>query len=553
MNSLLELLAARRHQEGGYAAPGPGGNHRLLTFGELFETSGASARTLCGLLAGRSDGAHPFATAVLAVEDPLAFTTAFFAVMRAGLVPVPAPGRISDHHIHRRRLESLVASARPAVVVTEQGQIEAARTVLGAAGPLVVSAEELATGSPSARRGSEPSPDPVAYVQYTSGSTADPKPVALGHERVLAHLAQAARVYEESADCVSVNWVPLHHAMGLVTSVLRPLYSGYTSVILDPTDFVRAPERWMSALTRWRATHTSASDFGYALAARRAQDTGTLDLSRLRVARVSGEMIRAETLDAFTHAFAPAGFSRDAFCPSYGLAEATLTVTSSPVGQAPRIVTASRTAWRGGRFTPATDPGDALRLVSCGLPLDGTQVVILDAHGVPVAGPDQVGEVWISGPQVSDRPGPRISGLEGLHTGDSGFLHQGELVLVGRSAERFQVRGVNYYCTELESAVAAADPRFRPGRIAAFVSGSVEESQRLVIAAETGTDRPPSPAETAELSSLVVRTISREVGLSVQDVLILPAESLPLTASGKLQRGQCRSLFESRGLDGFTV
>jgi acyl-CoA synthetase (AMP-forming)/AMP-acid ligase II len=196
----------------------------------------------------------------------------------------------------------------------------------------------------------------------------------------MAELRLAAQVYEETTSSVAVHWVPLYHGMGLVCSILRPLYSGYTSVIVDSVEFLRRPLSWLEQLSAWRASHTSSPTFGYAFTAATPPDPSNLDLSSLRVARVSSEIVPHSTLRDFAEQFMKAGFAYSAFCPSYGLVEAMLAVTSCPVAEEPRLVTVSKSAFREGIGAVVGDDEeeehDVLHLISSGPPLPETTVRI---------------------------------------------------------------------------------------------------------------------------------------------------------------------------------
>ncbi|MET7369768.1 AMP-binding protein [Streptomyces sp. NPDC005566] len=486
----------------------------------------------------------------IVARDPLAFIEAFFGVLRAGLVPVPAPGMPHTHPGHARRLSGIIEASAPRAVVVDTPEAAAASVLTDC--PVLLLEEVRAAAAPV-----EPCAggvaDEVAYVQYTSGSLGAPQPVLLRQHHVLAHLAQAAEAFEETAESVSVGWVPLYHDMGLVTAVLRPLWSGYTSVLLDPFDFVRDPSSWPRAMSDWEATHTSAPDFGYALCTRKVPgDTGEYDLSRMRVARSAGEPVRATTMRSFAEKFREAGFAHSAFAPSYGLAEATLTVTTCPPGRPPRTRALSAAALRKGRVEESVAPADVQEVVSCGPPLRDTRVEILDPDTGAVLGPDLVGEVWISGPQVATSPdGHRVGGDLGHRTGDLGFRDGTELFLLGRAKERFQRAGENFYSVELEAAVAAADHRIRQGRTAVFAArlpGGEDPVPVVLAECRAETEREIDETAGRSLARSVVSALGRGMGLPVSVVWLVPAGTLPVTTSGKIRRGSCRDAFEENAM-----
>lgn len=546
-SSLLDVLDQRSADGlGTYLSYDVSGrDHRELTTRQLRQTSQAVAAGLYGLWLRRRPG-RPASHVLIVTQDPLSFIISFFATMRAGLVPVPGPSRPLAHRGHLQRLGSIIKSTLPLVTITDPETVASLAEILE---------RRVAVRDLDALTESGPVPlagvtvDPVAYVQYTSGSLAEPKPIRLRHRHVRGQLAQAAEAFEESREAAAVSWVPLHHDMGLVTGVLRPLWSGYTSVLIDPLDFVRDPAVWPRAMSEWRATHTSAPDFGYRLCARKTTDPGRFDLRPLRVARSAGEPVRAGTLRDFADAFAAAGFDYAAFAPSYGLAEATLTVTTTAVAEAPTILTVSRKAFQDGQVGPVDRATErSVEVVSCGRPLRHTRVEVVDPMSRTVLGPDRIGEVWISGPQVVlDGSAHEIAGIEGCLTGDIGFTHQGELYLIGRSAERFQYGGENYYSNDIEAVAGGVDP-LRPGRVAAFLGQLSHWPEPAPVVVAECREPTAELAGYADLAKAVVKAVGHGVGLSVRCVCLVPAGALELTTSGKLQRERCQEAFEAGAL-----
>jgi acyl-CoA synthetase (AMP-forming)/AMP-acid ligase II len=548
--SLAELLQQRAAEEAvRYVALDARGRQAdCLTGRQLARRAAGGGSRLRRLLCADPGRGAVAGEVVLVIRDPLVFVSAFFAVASAGLVPVPAPNMPVTHRAHRQRLRSILRKSAPLAVLSDEpgadqlGELSPRSPVLAAAEIL---RPELALGPPAA-----PSA-PVAYVQYTSGSLSRPKPVALSQDNVLAQLRQAAEAFGEHPESVAVTWVPLYHDMGLVTGVLRPLWSGYTSVLLDPFSFVRDPAVWPRAMTEWQATHTSAPDFGYALCARKADPAGDYDLRPLTVARSAGELVRAASMRAFTAVFGRAGFDYAAFTPSYGLAEATLTATACPLGEPPRVLTVSGARLRAGEAVPADDSSNAQEVVSCGRPMRDTEVKVLDPETGEPLRERRVGEIWISGPQVAatGRDELWIGGVYGYRTGDLGFLAGAELYLVGRARERFQIAGENYYSADLEAVAGAADPRLRQGRAAVFLAQRhCWRSSAPVVLAECRIDSTIDNEAGDVLARAIVAAIGREAGLSVPCVWLISASSLPVTTSGKIQRDRCREAFETGSL-----
>jgi len=278
----------------------------------------------------------------------------------------------------------------------------------------------------------------LAYLQYTSGSTSAPRGVMVSHGNVLHNLANIDAGFRHTAASVIVSWLPHFHDMGLIYGLLAPLYLGLPCYFMSPAAFVQRPLRWLQAITKYRATHTGGPNFAYELCVRRIapEERANLDLSCWEVAFNGAEPVHAETLDRFTEAFASCGFRRSAFDPAYGLAEAALKVSGGEKGKEPVIFEASAAALARNRVEPATSPGDTRRMVSCGQPGLDTRILIVDPETAMPCAPDEVGEIWVSGPGVAmgywRRPeetgktfGARLAGTgEGpfLRTGDLGFL-----------------------------------------------------------------------------------------------------------------------------------
>jgi len=477
--------------------------------------------------------------AIVIAPNRVEFAIAFFAVLYSGLVPVPGPSLPLSHPAHRSRLLKIAEDCNAEVVITvdemRQGLIDLMPRAL-----VLTPSDSLLTCKDDNRR-----PADVAFLQYTSGSTGTPKRITVRSCNVLAQLGQAATAYREDQRSVSVNWVPLYHDMGLVTSLLRPVYGGYDSVILEPYDFIREPMSWIRALSRFRGTHTSSPNFGYQLCATKGVSESGLDLRSLIVARNAGEMVRMDTMRNFTERFGPVGFRFEAFSPSYGLAEATLTVTTVPVAVAPKAIEADASALREGFVRPGIEGASVTSVVSCGNPLPRTSVAIVDQADRAV-GERVVGDISIAGPQVSSvgayvwSRGTR----SGRRTGDHGFMLDGELYVVGRASERFSSRGETFYASVTEKVLASADPRLRPGRLVIFVHASDRTQPELVVLAEIRRDAEQQlPVDLHYICARIVARAAADIGLRADVVQLLAQGVLPVTTSGKLQRARAAQAF----------
>jgi amino acid adenylation domain-containing protein len=515
-----------------------------LTYGELDQRARAIAARLTesGTAGGR---------ALLLYPPGLDYVTALFGCLYAGTVAVPAyppdPARLERS---LDRLGAITRDAAPSLTLTSafvRAAVQALPdTPAGLTLPPLVATDEVTgdevTGGLAA--GWTPPPvdaDSVALLQYTSGSTATPRGVVIGHGNLMHNSRQIYRAFGHSPGSRGVSWLPPYHDMGLIGGILQPLYAGFPVTLMSPADFLRAPLRWLRAISRFRATTSGGPNFAYELCVRKIPpaDRAGLDLSEWRVAFNGAEPIRAQTLERFASAFGPSGFRREAFHPCYGLAEATLMVT-------------------GGVPWPAGTGGHS---VSCGRAADDQRVVVADpATGRPCA-PGELGEIWVAGPSVArgywSRPeaspevfGARLAGTgEGpfLRTGDQGFLRDGELFVTGRIKDLIIVRGRNLYPQDIELTAEGSHAALRPGCGAAFtVPGG--DTERLVIAWELATR--PEEADGAAVARAVRSAVAREHDVQVTTVVLLPRGGMHKTSSGKVQRALCAALYAEGKLGG---
>ncbi|MER5807544.1 AMP-binding protein [Streptomyces sp. NPDC002033] len=518
---------------------------RRLSRRELAALVDAAGRALLAFGARRGD------RVVLVLPNDESFAAVLLAAMGRGVVPVPAATPATTRtEAFGLRLRGIVADCRPVLVVTTAPWHDAVRTALGGhgvPGGVRTWPEPAGPGAPAPPPRTRPAgtyappPDAPAFLQYTSGSTGSPKGAVISHGALHAACAQAARVYDERPDDVAVTWVPLHHDMGLVTGLLRPLFSGYPSVLMAPEAFARRPGAWLSAVTEHGGTLSSAPDFAYALCARKVTDAelAALDLRRWRIARSAGEVVRAATAERFGARFAAAGFSPRSLCPSYGMAEATLTVTASTPDSPPLRLAVRTDALRAGRVVPAAPGTPATLLLSSGTPLPGTsvQVRVRDGGAGREEGP-RVGEVVIRGPQLFDGYWPARRRPAARHaTGDRGFLYGGHLFVVGRTDDVLVHHGRNFYPADVLAACEEV-AGLRPGRCAAFGVADGGSEGRVCLVAELA-DGPGTPPA-ARVAAEVRRRLASSLDLYVGEVVLLPGGGLPVTTSGKVRVGETK-------------
>jgi len=514
--------------------------------------------------------------ALIMCEPGLDYVVAFFAALSAGAVAVPVyPPNPAQLRRSPRRLASVVTDAAPAVVLASPA-LTALRPHLVTWLPALADVAWVTTDVPEQQADAWRRPpvvaDDVAFLQYTSGSTGDPKGVMVTHANLLAHLPQLRRRYQPAGGC-HVTWLPPYHDMGLIGGLLVPVLGGASVAVMDPMTFLKQPMRWLEAVSRERATVTGAPNFALDLSVDRStpEQRAALDLSSLLTLFTGAEPVRAATLDRFAAAFAPAGLDPAALMPCYGLAEATLCVTARPHGRG--SITLDRPA------DPA-DPGDAgdaaapaRRHVSCGSVLADHRIAAVDRATGGRQPDGEVGEIWVQGPSVAagywNRPdatretfGARLSSGPGdgtgdgsgdgaaeegtwLRTGDLGFVLDGELYVVGRVKDVVIVEGRNHHPHDLEDTTAAAHPLFRPGGGAAFAVGS--ELDRLVVVQEVSPDageEHAGPMLVAAQEALVT-----EHGVRAADIVLVQPGTVPKTSSGKVRRSTCRDALLAGDLD----
>jgi acyl-CoA synthetase (AMP-forming)/AMP-acid ligase II len=500
-----------------------------LTWGEL----DARARGIAGALRERSGAG---ARVLLAYPPGLELLAGFFGCLYSRMPAVPVA--LPHGERGRARFLAITRDAAPAVVLTstESSDELLAQLASGGLGAL----DLLATDGPGPAGpwdGPAPADGDLAFLQYTSGSTSSPRGVMVSHGNLRHNSAGLADRFEHAADSVMVTWLPTFHDMGLIYAVLEPVFGGFPCVMMSPATFLRRPLTWLEAISRYGGTHSAAPNFGYELCVRRIppEQRSGLALGRWKVALNGSEPVRSETLDRFSEAFREAGFRREAFNPSYGLAEATVMVSGRPVGEPPRI------GRLGGR-----------PIAGVGRPGLATGVTIVDPDRRQPCGDGEVGEIWVSGPAVAqgywnrpDETGETFRAELGsgqgpfLRTGDLGFVAAGELYVTGRLKDLLIIAGRNHYPQDIEQTVEHCHPAVRPGSVAAFsIDGASEELLVVVAAVE-----PLPPGEALEVEGAIRQAVSEQHELRVHRVELVPPAAVPKTSSGKIQRRLCRELF----------
>lgn len=494
---------------------------------------------------------EPGDRALLCFPPGADFVVAFLGCLYARVIAVPVYPPRSVRHLGR--LGAIVADAEARVALTNAGTVRGFQGSGALPVPLLI-VEPIGSGEPAPWRAPAVSGSDVAFLQYTSGSTSDPKGVVVAHANLAANITMFSEELgiDETSRCVS--WLPVYHDMGLIGCLLAPLWQGATTVLMSPLAFVQKPVRWLRAITRYRATFTTAPNFGWELCTREIDEAAldALDLSSLKFACNGAEPVRAETLDAFSARFARAGFRREVFVPCYGLAEVTLYASGGHLGATSGIVIDKAGLERGAIV--AAEPGDkASCVVSCGTSPIGQTLAIVDPEALRECPADQVGEIWVSGPHVArgywNNPAvteamfhatlPTRPGLEFLRTGDLGFVRGGELFVVGRLKDLIIVLGRNHYPHDLEATVERSHAALRAGGAAAF-SLVRDGSEGVGIAVEIAAEH--RGGDLAAIGAAIVSAVWDEHEVRVSQLALIAPRSLPKTSSGKVRRRHTREL-----------
>ncbi|MGK5519654.1 amino acid adenylation domain-containing protein [Micromonospora sp. URMC 107] len=519
---LVELLAARRDDAGTAfgLVDNTGTDVAPVSYPDLVDAACRAATVL------RDRGAA--GERVLIVAAPgRRYVEWFLGCVLAGAVAVPAPAPTNSQRAHR--LRAVIADARTRFAVGGARP----RRLLAHAGLEWTDPDEHTGASPAEPAGG-PGPAGVAFLQYTSGSTSDPKGVVVTHGALLANLAQMSEVFGLDRRARGVSWLPPYHDMGLIGGILVPLHVGFPMDLMDPVTFSRDPLAWMRAVSGAGATISGGPNAAFELAARALERYhGDLDLSRWSTAFVGAEPVHAPTMDRFAAAAARFGFDRSALRPCYGLAEATLMVSCARAGTG--VTTAA-----------PVDPAGSAPAVDCGPPVPGAEVRIVDPHTHAEVAAGGVGEVWVRGPAVTagywqspeataSRFAARLGDATYLRTGDLGFLtRDGGLVPTGRLKDLIIVRGRNVYPQDVEAAARRAADHLAPGMAAAFELG---DGPAVLLECAVPDGAAP------QLLRAMRDAVLAECDVRPAVVALARTGTLPRTSSGKIQRALARERY----------
>ncbi|MDA1052764.1 MAG: beta-ketoacyl synthase N-terminal-like domain-containing protein [Planctomycetota bacterium] len=534
-----------------------------LTYEQLFQKAQAISERLLG-------SAQRFDRALLLYPPGHEFLLAFFGCLQAGVIAIPLPPP-DGARIKRAlpRLESVIRDARATLVLTTSDIHAALRSHFEKIQEFRqvrwIDTEQVSENqppNPAQRDQWRPSPEDIAFLQYTSGSTSAPKGVMVSHANVLQQCRALAGGARYDSNSIAATWMPYHHDYGLIEGLLQPLLVGIPCYFMSPLAFIKRPIRWLEAISRYRVTHSQAPNFAYDLCVRKITDEqrSTIDLSSWVSAANAAEPVRPETLHAFYEAFKMSGLRWEALAPAYGLAEATLIVTHTPPGEGPTLLKAELDSYERGVLCEGD--GERTRsVVSCGRALEQTRVEIVNPESRVRCKEGEVGEIWVAGPSVAEGYWNRTEDSEEtfrarladtgegpfLRTGDLGAMRDGQLYVTGREKDLIIIRGLNHYPQDIELTVESSHPALRPGHGAAF-SVEVDREEELVVVQEVQ-GKHLRDLDSEQVLAAIRAAVFDEHELRVYAVALLKSGGAHKTTSGKIQRQVMKSGFLDGTLD----
>lgn len=522
------------------------GQEQVIHYGHLYESATKVAQGLVKY------GLKPTETVAIMLPTSEEFFYAFYGVLLAGGVPVPIypPFRADQIEEYAKREALILRNAGVRILITFQ-QAEALSKLLQAFIPSligVITVQALVTtgnGLPEITL----EPRDAALIQYTSGSTGNPKGVLLSHQNLLANIRSFGKAIDIQPMDVAVSWLPLYHDMGLIGAWLGSLYHGVPLTLMSPLTFLSRPERWLWAIHYHRGTISAGPNFAYELCVNKIEDSAIegLDLSSWRLAFNGAEAISPKTLENFAERFAPYGFDKKSLYPVYGLAECSLALTFPTSRREPVIDRVSRASFeKEGRALPvAPDEDNFYEFVSCGSPLKECELRVVDDKFQPVK-ERVIGSIQFKGPSAMQGYYRNPEATKAIYhdgwwdTGDLGYLVEGELFITGRKKDLIVKAGRNYYPAEIED-IASQAQGIRKGCVAAFgVTDFARGTEKLVIVAETSSQDKNLLKQTR--SELIDKIVS-QLGIPPDEVILVPPRTVPKTSSGKLRRSECRDAY----------
>jgi acyl-CoA synthetase (AMP-forming)/AMP-acid ligase II len=514
----------------------------------------ADAKKMAGALAGW--GARPRDRILVAMPTSFEFVTTFFAIQWLGAVPVPSypPAALERFDVGFGRLVHVANAAETVLFVTSAKlQPKLADVALQAPKLRAILAAEalLAEDAAPAPRDRNVAPGRTCFIQFTSGSTGKPKGVVLTHANITSNIHAMGLACSFTEGERITSWLPLYHDMGLIGGLLTPIQWRFPLALMSPMGFIERPVRWLRMMSETKSTIAAAPNFAYTLVAKRVRprDLEGLDLSSWRIAMNGAEPVHADTIREFCEVVAPAGFKPQAMFPVYGLAESSLAVTFPTPGLRPLHLRVSREELAKGRVVE-TDDEDAAVLTCVGTPLPGHTVVVADPKGRRLS-TRQVGSIVVRGPSVmrgylkNAEATSRALRNGWLWTGDLGFWSDEGLYITGRVKDLIIIRGRNYYAEDAERVVENLIGARHGGVVVFGIHDDAARRDRVTCVCET---KLRDEKKRADLILAIRERVSEEVGLPIDEVLLVAPGTIPKTSSGKRQRRQTKALYLKKDL-----
>lgn len=404
--------------------------------------------------------------------------------------------------------------------------------------------------------------DTVAYYQYTSGSTGAPKGVMVSHGNVIYNVSDIDASWDHSAETVLVSWLPIFHDMGLIYGFMQGVYNGFHTVLFSPNAFAQRPYTWLKAISDYKATHSGGPNSAFIMCVEKIlpEQKKDLDLSSLRVMFNGSEPVRESTLRSFTEAFSECGFKEQVHTPCYGLAEATLKVTATKLGEYPHHLTVDTKSLESNKVVPLVNGEEGQVFVSSGITVQQTEVKIVNPVSNEECSADSVGEIWVKGPtnamgyyrkeadtrEIFNAHTSDTGEGPFMRTGDLGFFYNNELYIAGRLKDLIIVRGRNCYPQDIEEIVENCHPSLEPSAGAAF-SLDVNGEERLVVVQSVRRSF-FKKIDPEQVFNAIRRSVAGQYGVKVHDIQLLMPASIPRTTSGKIQRRACKQAYQQKTL-----
>ncbi|WP_394849916.1 AMP-binding protein [Pendulispora brunnea] len=522
-----------------------------VTYAELDRQARAVAATI-------QAQCRPGARVIMLYPPGLEFVAAFFGCLYAGVIAVPAYPPRANRNLSR--VHAIVEDCQAEIALTTAQIGRSTRDRWQHSTELRwIATDALQENVESRWQKSVIDRQDIAFLQYTSGSTGNPKGVMVSHGNLIHNLQCSRDRCDYSPSSIGVSWLPQFHDLGLIGGILLPIYVGYKAVLLAPTAFIQKPYRWLHAISHYRGTVTYGPNFSFELCVQKitSEQRETLDLRCLENVINGAEPILVRTLESFSETFGPCGFEKRAFRGGYGLAEGTVFVTTGHrLPNGPNVRTIRKAALEQHRVEDAADQNeDVQHIVGCGPAAEDQKLAIVNPDHHVRCNPDQIGEIWVKGPSVAqgywNRPEASTATFramlkdtnEGpfLRTGDLGFLHDDELFITGRMKDLIIVRGRNHYPQDIERTVGEAHQALRLTCTAAF-SISENDEERVVVVQEIKRDREGVDLE--RVLADIFQSIAEEHELSVHAILLVEEGDISKTSSGKIQRSVCKQRYQ---------